>query len=155
MDCKRKLFNIKISFTKPSLTKYLYRAEKGNRGKQQIKIITMNTLPSLSNFNDFKSDFSSIDETSSDKIIEKINEYFINLKTCNKEIFNLKVFKKFLSDNLIVDGTMEDDLEISNRERLKLFDSIKKEGDIFNCKYSILGYIRFYYYFLLMIFIYS
>ena len=115
----------------------------------------MNTLPSLSNFNDFKSDFSSIDETSSDKIIEKINEYFINLKTCNKEIFNLKVFKKFLSDNLIVDGTMEDDLEISNRERLKLFDSIKKEGDIFNCKYSILGYIRFYYYFLLMIFIYS
>mmetsp|Transcript_7214 Transcript_7214/g.6401 ORF Transcript_7214/g.6401 Transcript_7214/m.6401 type:complete len:100 (+) Transcript_7214:468-767(+) len=84
----------------------------------------------MSQINEFKSDFSSLDETGGDRITERITEYFEKLRICT-DVFNLSIFKKFLVKNIILDEIPEEDMNISEVKRLKLFESIKNEGDIF------------------------
>jgi len=56
------------------------------------------------------------------------------MKDCPK-VFNLTLFKKFLVKNLILDDNWDEDLELEDEKRMKLFDSMKNDNEIFNCKY--------------------
>eukprot|EP00344_Euplotes_crassus_P001783 CAMPEP_0197000428 /NCGR_PEP_ID=MMETSP1380-20130617/5375_1 /TAXON_ID=5936 /ORGANISM="Euplotes crassus, Strain CT5" /LENGTH=133 /DNA_ID=CAMNT_0042417719 /DNA_START=114 /DNA_END=515 /DNA_ORIENTATION=- len=121
-----KAVKLKINLTYEILKEF-HLDLKLHASTNKVDISCLPELPNLS---------KDGDQTDSDIAKGRITDYFNHMKLC-PQVFNLEIFKKsLLLRNMVIDDNPGEEIDFDRSSREKLFESIKKDKDIFELSNS-------------------